>query len=85
MVPEQIASAVTTGKWEKFLSDMAGQKDEEARAAKSARFMNGIRRFSVFLVEAAQNGPRVQFEKDTPKVKKGAKRPAKRRTRKAEG
>ena len=79
VVPEQIASAVTTGKWEKFLSDMAGQKDETARAAKSERFMNGIRRFSVFLVEAAQNGPRVQFEKDAPKQKKGAKKPARKR------
>jgi len=65
---------VTTGKWEKFLSDMAGQKDEAARAARSDRFMNGIRRFSVFLVQAAQNGPRVQFEKDTPKAKKPAKK-----------
>ena len=81
VVPEQIASAVTTGKWEKFLSDMAGQKDEAARTAKSDRFMNGIRRFSVFLVEAAQNGPRVQFEKDTPKVKKGTKQPTKKRAR----
>lgn len=79
VVPEQIASAVTTGKWEKFLSDMAGQKDEAARAAKSDRFMNGIRRFSVFLVEAAKNGPRVQFEKDTPKAKKAEKKPAKKR------
>ena len=80
VVPEQIASAVTTGKWEKFLSDMAGQKDEAARSAKSDRFMNGIKRFSVFLVEAAQNGPQVQFEKDTPKVRKGQKRPTTRRT-----
>jgi len=32
-------------------------------------------------VEAAQNGPRVQFEKDTPKAKKPAKtrKPAQRR------
>jgi len=81
VVPEQIASAVTTGKWEKFLSDMAGQKDEAARAAKSDRFMNGIRRFSVFLVEAAKNGPSVRFEKDTPKARKGTKKPAQKRTR----
>ena len=67
VVPQQIASAVTTGKWEKFLSDMAGQKDVEARDAKSVRFMDGIRRFSTFLVEAAKNGPSVQFEKETPK------------------
>ena len=76
VVPEQIASAVTTGKWEKFLSDMAAQKDEAARQAKSDRFMNGIRRFSVFLVEAAKNGPRdVRFEKDVPKKRTYARRP----------
>jgi len=66
VVPEQIASAVTTGKWEKFLSDMAGQRDEAARAAKSARFMDGIRRFSDFLVDAAKHGPEVRFEKEAP-------------------
>ena len=67
VVPEQIASAVTTGKWEKFLSDMAGQTDEVQRNAKSERFMSGIRRFSVFLVDAAKNGPKdIHFEKDTP-------------------
>ena len=74
VVPEQIASAVTTGKWEKFLSDMAGQRDEDARAAKSARFMDGIRRFSVFLVEAAKNGPEVRFEKEAPVKRKAARR-----------
>ena len=65
VVPEQISSAVTTGKWEKFLSDMAGQKDETTRDAKSQRFMSGIRKFSVFLVDAAKNAPRdVVFEKE---------------------
>ena len=83
VTPQQIASAVTTGKWEKFLSDMAGQRDEAARAAKSDRFMEGIRRFSVFLVEAAKTGPRVEFEKDAPKPRKGAKRPAARRGKKS--
>ena len=70
VVPEQIASAVTTGKWEKFLSDMASQRDADARDARSARFMNGIRRFSAFLVDAAQNGPAVRFEKETPVKRK---------------
>lgn len=80
VVPEQIASAVTTGKWEKFLSDMAGQKDAAERQAKSDRFMSGIRRFSVFLVEAAKNGPRgVRFEKDVPKKRIAARKPAARK------
>jgi len=79
VVPQQIASAVTTGKWEKFLSDMAAQKDEAARDQKSARFMEGIRRFSMFLVDAAKNGPAVQFAREAP-VKKPAKRTTARRT-----
>jgi len=74
VVPEQIASAVTTGKWEKFLSDMAGQKDENERNAKSQRFMSGIRRFSTFLVDAAKNGPQVEFEKEAPAKKRTARR-----------
>ena len=79
VVPEQIASAVTTGKWEKFLSDMAGQHDIAARDQKSARFMSGIRRFSIFLVDAAKSAPAdVHFERDTPKKRTYArKKPAK--------
>ncbi len=81
VVPEQIASAVTTGKWEKFLSDMAVQRDEAERTAKSERFMSGIRRFSTFLVEAAKNGPRdVRFEKEAPAKRKAAKRTSARGT-----
>ncbi|MBR6890463.1 MAG: DNA topoisomerase 3 [Clostridia bacterium] len=76
VVPEQIASAVTTGKWEKFLSDMAGQRDEAARTAKSERFMDGIRRFSVFLVDAAKHGPAVTFPEEKPAQKRAAKKPA---------
>ena len=80
VVPQQIASAVTTGKWEKFLSDMAAQKDEAARDQKSARFMDGIRRFSVFLVDAAKNGPAVQFAREAPAKKKTARRTSARRS-----
>ncbi len=80
VVPEQIASAVTTGKWEKFLSDLAAQGDVAAREQKSARFMNGIRRFSAFLVDAAKNGPAVTFEKEAPAKKKAARRTGTRRT-----
>ena len=80
VVPEQIASAVTTGKWEKFLSELAEQKDESARDAKSARFMDGIRRFSTFLVEAAKNGPAVEFAPEAPAKKKAVRRTTSRRT-----
>ena len=75
VVPEQISSAVTTGKWEKFLSDMAAQKDAALLSAKSERFMSGIRKFSVFLVDAAKSAPRdVRFEKEPVKKKRAAKR-----------
>lgn len=80
VVPEQIASAVTTGKWEKFLSDLAAQKDEAERDQKSARFMSGIRRFSTFLVDAAKNGPEVHFAKEEPAKKRTAKRTYTKRT-----
>ena len=75
VVPEQIASAVTTGKWEKFLSDMAAQQDAVLRAQKSERFMQGIRKFSQFLVDAAKNGPRdVVFEREAPKKRSYARK-----------
>lgn len=87
VVPEQIASAVTTGKWEKFLSDMAGQRDADERDRKAARFMSGIRKFSVFLVEAAKNAPAdVRFEREAPKQWSRARKPAstKKRASKSE-
>ena len=81
VVPEQISSAVTTGKWEKFLSDMAGQGDEAERARKSRRFMSGIQKFSIFLVDAARNAPRtVVFEREPAGAWK-KKAPAKGRAR----
>ena len=44
---------------------MASFSDETARRAKSDRFMSGIRRFSVFLVDAArQASPAVRFERE---------------------
>lgn len=86
VVPEQIASAVTTGKWEKFLSDMAAQSDVAQRAAKSERFMSGIRRFSIFLVDAAKAAPKdVHFEKDAPKKRAYAKRKPARRAAPKDG
>ena len=78
VVPEQISSAVTTGKWEKALSAMAGFEDIELRNAKSARFLEGINRFSSFLVESAKNAnPSVHFEDDF----KPTRRPAARKTK----
>ena len=50
VAPEQIASAATTGKWEKALNDMAANPDAALRAQKRDRFLLGIRRFAIFLV-----------------------------------
>ena len=74
VVPEQIFSAVTTGKWEKALSAMAGFDDVELRQAKSARFLDGINKFSIFLVDAARSAsPAVRFENEfKPKARKAA-------------
>ena len=44
IAPEQIASAATTGKWEKALNDMAVNPDAAQRAQKQERFLLGIRR-----------------------------------------
>ena len=76
VVPEQISSAVTTGKWEKALSAMAGFDDAQLRGAKSARFLDGINKFSIFLVDAARAAsPTVQFENEFPKKKRTVRKP----------
>lgn len=78
VVPVQISSAVTTGKWEKALAEMASFRDEGMRAAKSDRFMSGIRRFSEFLVDAARQAPAgVQFEKEQFKPRAKTRTPRK--------
>ena len=80
VVPEQISSAATTGKWERALSAMANYQDAELRAAKSARFLSGIDRFAEFLVDAAKAaGANVQFEKEEycPKRRAARRAPAK--------
>ena len=76
VVPEQISSAVTTGKWEKALSAMAGFDDADLRGAKSARFLDGINKFSIFLVDAARTAsPTVRFENEFPKKKRTLRKP----------
>jgi DNA topoisomerase-3 len=76
VTPAQITSPVTTGKWEKALYDLANNPDNASRGAKADRFMSGIGRFAVFLVDAArQADPRVEFERTPPK-KRTARRAA---------
>ncbi len=76
VAPVQITSAVTTGKWERALSDLAAGTDPAVRTAKAERFMQGIRRFSVFLVDAAKAAPTdVRFPPEERK-----KKPVRRKT-----
>ena len=78
VVPEQISSAVTTGKWEKALSAMAGFEDVDLRNAKSARFLDGINKFSIFLVDSAKHASAaVRFEDDFKPKRRTAPRKAK--------
>ena len=75
VTPVQISSPATTGKWEKALYDMANNPDAALRAAKAERFMSGIRKFAVFLVDAAKAADASQ------RFPQPAKRPApKKRT-----
>lgn len=50
-VPWQLSSPETTGRWEKGLKDIENGKMDPGR------FMESIRRYSAFLVEAAKQGP----------------------------
>ncbi|HHT15713.1 MAG TPA: DNA topoisomerase III [Clostridiales bacterium] len=59
IVPDDIASPVLTGKWEKALSEIAQGKRE------TERFMQGIRSLSTYLVTSAQTGElKTTFEKE---------------------
>lgn len=65
VVPEELRSPQTTGKWEKGLSSIAkGKMTEE-------RFLESIRRYVRFLVDdAAQHKKDVVFEAERPRSKK---------------
>lgn len=62
VVPQEIASAETTGRWEKALGDMAKTREAEKLSALEKRFIEGIRRYAAFLVEAAKTAPSVTFD-----------------------
>ncbi len=65
VVPEELKSPQTTGKWEKGLSSIAkGKMTEE-------KFMASIKRYVAFLIEAStQVKQEVVFEKETQKGKR---------------
>lgn len=71
VVPEEIKSADTTGKWERALSRMSAITDESIMPFKEKRFMDSIRRFSAYLVDSAKASTvRVMFPKEAEIKKK---------------
>ena len=67
VVPEQMSSPETTGRWEKGLNDIAlGKMDPE-------RFMQSIRRYCAFLCQYAQTAPPQSFPPREFKTKRSGK------------
>ena len=67
VLPDELKSAETTGKWEKGLSLISkGTMD-------STRFMGSINRFTKFIVESADKPQAIQFEKEEKSYGKGRK------------
>lgn len=68
VVPPEIASPETTGRWEKGLSDIA------SGGLAPDRFLSGIRKLSATLCERAKSAPSsIQFEQETRRKPKGAR------------
>ena len=82
VVPQEITSAETTGKWERYLADLAKVHDPALGETKAQRFIDSISRFSTFLVDNARAAsPAVQFERTPYKPKRQSnprKAPAKK-------
>ncbi len=54
VTPEEMTSALTTGKWERALSRMALINDKAEMERKEKRFMESIQRFCTYLVDYAK-------------------------------
>lgn len=80
IVPAEMKSPETTGKWERYLAKLAREDNDREIANKQQKFLESIRKFSEFLVnEAKFSGNTVNFpqERTFPAKKqnnKGAKR-----------
>ena len=71
VVPEEMKSAETTGRWERALNKMARSGSMEQANVLYEKFMGSIRRYSTFLVEAADRAdPNVPFEREPYKAKR---------------
>ncbi len=68
VVPEELKSPQTTGKWEKGLSSIAKGKMTDKK------FMASIQRYVTFLIEASAQGKQeITFEKETKRGKKSVR------------
>ncbi len=78
VAPEEMTSALTTGKWERALTRMAKITDDDEMRLREQKFMDSIRRFCVYLVDyAQQKAPPVAFPKEDrqkPKPKRTVKK-----------
>ena len=73
VAPDEICSAETTGRWERALSAMAKEQQRDELSRRTDKFMQSIRRYASFLVDAAKGAPAdVAFEREARKGKKGA-------------
>lgn len=71
VTPEEMTSALTTGKWERALSRMALIQEKSEMERKEHRFMESIQRFCVYLVDYAKTkAPRATFPQEERKTKK---------------
>lgn len=71
VVPEELKSAATTGKWERALTKMLGLTEREEMDYKEKRFMDSIRRFSCYLVDYAKTkAPYVKFPEEQYKKRR---------------
>ena len=65
VVPEEMSSAVTTGKWERALYKMSQINDAATIEQKQSKFMTSIRNYSAFLTDyVGSKAPRVIFPPD---------------------
>ena len=65
VVPEEMSSAVTTGKWERALNNLSRINDPAMIGEKTGKFMASIRNYSIFLTDFARNKAKsVIFPKD---------------------
>ena len=78
VVPEEMSSAITTGKWERALNKMARLNDKALIDEKQQKFMTSIRNYSAFLTDYAQHKaaaiafPKDEYRKTTTKNTKGS-------------